>query len=35
MQQTVIDELSAAGFTNTHVAEWPASGSFLVVGERP
>jgi len=35
MQQTVIDELSAAGFTNTHAAEWPASGSFLVVGERP
>jgi len=35
MQETVVDELSAAGFTNTHVAEWPASGSFLVVGERP
>ena len=35
MQQTVIDELRAAGFTNPHVAEWPASGSFLVVGERP
>ena len=34
-QETVIDELSAAGFANTHAAEWPASGSYLVVGERP
>jgi ubiquinone/menaquinone biosynthesis C-methylase UbiE len=35
MQQTVIDELTAAGFANTRTADWPASGSYLVVAERP
>ena len=35
MQDTVIHELAAARFTRTRAADWPLSGSFLVIGERP
>lgn len=32
---TVIEELTAAGFTRVRRLDWPTSGAFLVIAERP
>jgi ubiquinone/menaquinone biosynthesis C-methylase UbiE len=35
MPATVVDELTAAGFTDVHEVPWPSSPTFAVVAQRP